>query len=139
MGCVFCKIIKGELPCVKVYEDDKALAFLDIQPINPGHTLIVPKEHFENLLDTPEEALAEMMKVVKKIAPAVLKGTGCSAFNLGVNTRPEAGQIVMHTHFHIIPRYQGDGYKLWGAKAYGPGEMEDVGGRIHQEYANLQR
>lgn len=135
MDCVFCKIIKGELPCVKVYEDDGVLAFLDIQPVNHGHTLVVPKEHFENLLETTEEVLAELIKAVKKIAPAVMAGVGASAFNLGVNTGSEAGQVVRHTHFHIMPRHQGDGYKLWGSKAYGPGEMEETGERI-KEFLN---
>lgn len=130
--CIFCKIIKGELPCVKVYEDEKVLAFLDISPVNQGHTLVVPKEHFENILDTSEDVLSEMIKIVKKIAPAVIKGAGASAFNLGVNNGSEAGQVVRHIHFHVMPRYQGDGYKLWGSKPYGAGEMEEMGKRIRE-------
>lgn len=130
MDCIFCKIIKGELPSVKVYEEEKVLAFLDISPVNPGHTLVVPKEHFENILDTPEEVLSDLIKAVKKVAPAVLKGTGTTAFNLGVNNGSAAGQVVQHIHFHIMPRYQGDGYKLWGSKPYGAGEMEEMGERI---------
>lgn len=128
--CVFCKIIKGELPCVKVYEDGKVLAFLDISPVNPGHTLVVPKEHFENILDTPEDVLSEMIKIVKKIASAVLKGSGAEAFNLGVNNGAAAGQVVQHIHFHVMPRFAGDGYKLWGSKPYGAGEMEEAGNKI---------
>lgn len=130
--CIFCKIIKGELPSVKVYEDEKILAFLDISPVNPGHTLVVPKEHFENILDTPEGVLSDLIKAVKKIAPAVMKGTNTSAFNLGVNNGSEAGQVVQHTHFHIMPRWQGDGYKLWGSKPYGAGEMEEAGRKIRE-------
>lgn len=120
---------------MKVYEDEKVLAFLDISPVNPGHTLVVPKEHFENILDTPEEVLSGLIRAVKKIAPAVLKGTGNPAFNLGVNNRPEAGQVVMHVHFHIMPRFSGDGYKLWGSKPYRAGEMEEVG-RMIREHLN---
>ncbi len=130
MDCVFCKIIKGELPCVKVYEDEKIFAFLDINPVNQGHTLVVPKEHYLNMLDTPLEVLAEVIRAIKKIAPAVLKGSGAEAFNLGVNNGAAAGQAIGHIHFHIIPRFAGDGYTLWGAKAYGPGEMEKMGEKI---------
>lgn len=132
MDCIFCKIIRGELPSVKVYEDEKILAFLDISPVNPGHTLVVPKEHFENILDTPEETLSELITAVKKLAPAVMKGSGAPAFNLGVNNGSEAGQVVQHTHFHVMPRYQGDGYKLWGSKPYGAGEMENIGEKIRE-------
>lgn len=125
--CIFCQIIKGELPCVKVYEDAEILAFLDIHPVNLGHTLMVPKAHYVNILDTPDEVLAKLMATVKKIAPAILKAVNADSFNLGVNNGAVAGQVIFHTHFHIMPRYERDGYKLWGAKAYGPGEMEKIG------------
>ena len=79
--CIFCKIIKGELPCAKVYEDAKVVAFLDIKPVNPGHVMVVPKEHHETILDTPEDILAAIILAVKKIAPAVLKAVGSEGFN----------------------------------------------------------
>ncbi|KKS53575.1 MAG: Histidine triad (HIT) protein, partial [Candidatus Magasanikbacteria bacterium GW2011_GWA2_42_32] len=122
--CIFCKIIKGELPCVKVYEDSEIMAFLDIHPVNFGHTLVVPKAHYVNVMDTPADLLSKLMTVVKKIAPAISKATGTDSFNLGVNNGSPAGQVIFHTHFHVMPRYDGDGYKMWGAKAYAPGEME---------------
>lgn len=125
--CIFCKIIKGELPCVKVYEDAEVTAFLDIHPVNHGHVLVVPKQHFVNIMDTPADVLGKMMAVTQKIAPAILKATGTNSFNLGVNNGAPAGQVIFHTHFHIMPRYEGDGYKMWGSKAYGPGEMEKLG------------
>lgn len=125
--CIFCKIIKGELPCVKVYEDAEAMAFLDIHPVNFGHTLVVPKAHYINIFDTPVDVLSKLMAATQKIAPAILKATGTSSFNLGVNNGAPAGQVIFHTHFHIMPRYEGDGYKMWGAKAYGPGEMDKLG------------
>lgn len=128
--CIFCKIIKGELPCVKVYEDADILAFLDIHPVNFGHTLIVPKAHYVNILDTPDEVLAKLTAAVKKIAPAILKAVNADSFNLGVNNGAVSGQVIFHTHFHIMPRHQGDGYKLWGAREYGPGEMEKIGEAI---------
>lgn len=130
LDCIFCKIIKGKLPCVKVYEDAEILAFLDIHPVNFGHTLIVPKTHYVNILDTPDDVLAKLTAAVKKIAPAVLKAVNADSFNLGVNNGALAGQVIWHTHFHIMPRHEGDGYKLWGAKAYGPGEMEKIGEAI---------
>jgi histidine triad (HIT) family protein len=125
--CIFCKIIKGELPCVKVYEDSEIMAFLDIHPVNFGHTLVVPKAHYVNVMDTPADLLSKLMAVVKKIAPAILSATNTNSFNLGVNNGSPAGQVIFHTHFHVMPRYEGDGYKMWGAKAYAPGEMEKLG------------
>ena len=115
------------MPCVKVYEDAEVMAFLDIHPVNFGHTLIVPKAHYVNIADTPDDLLGKLMAVVKKITPAILKATGTNSFNLGVNNGSPAGQVIFHTHFHVMPRYEGDGYKMWGAKAYGPGEMEKLG------------
>src|SRR3989338_2865613 len=124
--CIFCKIIKGELPCAKVYEDAEVMAFLDIHPINFGHTLVVTKEHCVNIMDSPADVLGQLMAVVKKIAPAILSATKTNSFNLGVNNGGPAGQVIFHTHFHVMPRYEGDGYKMWGARAYGPGEMEKL-------------
>lgn len=124
--CIFCKIISGEIPSFKIYENEKILAFLDINPVNPGHTLVIPKDHYYNFSDTPEEVLCELIKVTKKIAPAVLKGAGAESFNLTINNGAEAGQVVPHTHFHIVPRFNGDGHRLWPGKAYATGEMEEL-------------
>ena len=135
-NCIFCQIIKGELPAVKVYEDADILAFLDIHPVNLGHILIVPKTHYTSILDTPDATLAKLISAVKKMAPAVLKAVNANSFNLGVNSGAPAGQVIFHTHFHIMPRHQGDGYKLWGAKAYGPGEMEKIGETIRGLLSN---
>ena len=115
------------MPCVKVYEDAEVMAFLDIHPVNFGHTLIVPKAHYVNIADTPVDILGKLMAVVKKITPAILKATNTNSFNLGVNNGAPAGQVIFHTHFHVMPRYDGDGYKMWSSKAYGPGEMEKLG------------
>jgi histidine triad (HIT) family protein len=111
--CIFCKIIRQEIPADIVYEDDSVLAFLDIRPVSRGHTLLIPKRHFPNLLETEDAVLADMMKKTKRVAEGIMKATGAAGFNLGVNTNPAAGQIVFHTHFHIIPRYAGDGLKSW--------------------------
>jgi len=134
MDCIFCKIIKGELPSYKIYEDDKILAFLDINPINKGHALVVPKEHYENTLETPDELLAHMAVVVKKISKAVMATTGAQACNIGINNGAESGQIVFHTHWHIMPRFKDDGYELWKGKdsAYVEGEANKIAKKIKQ-------
>lgn len=111
--CIFCKIIAGEIPSTKVYEDERVVAFLDIRPLNPGHTLVVPKTHSDNWLqDSDEDGLA-VAAAAKKLAPAILHAVGAAACNVTTNVGPAAGQIVLHTHFHIIPRRESDGYKPW--------------------------
>lgn len=114
--CIFCKIIRGEIPCEKLYEDDKVIIFLDILPVNPGHSLIVPKNHFENMLENHNEELHHMMDVIKKVVPSILKAVNADGWNLGVNNGSAAGQAVFHTHFHIIPRFKNDGLKPWRGK-----------------------
>ncbi len=126
--CIFCKIIKNEISSHKVYEDDKVLAFLDINPTNPGHILLISKEHYENTIKTPEELLQYMITVVKKIAPAIIKGVGAKAWNLIVNNGADAGQVVFHTHWHIIPRFKDDGHKPFSGEhyKYQEGEIEKI-------------
>lgn len=126
MDCIFCKIVGGEIPSYKVYEDDNVLAFLDITPVNPGHTLVIPKKHYENLFDLPEEEAKKLIVAIKKIAPAVLAGTGAKGFNLGLNNGGTAGQIVNHIHFHIMPRFENDDYELWHGQAYMDGQAAEV-------------
>lgn len=128
--CIFCKIIQGKIPAEKIYEDDKALVFLDIAPVNQGHALIVSKEHYASLLQTPEQLACHLMAVAKKVAPAVLKATNTPAFNLGINTGPESGQVIFHTHYHIIPRLPTDGLKPWPHKKYNNDEMQTVAAKI---------
>jgi histidine triad (HIT) family protein len=111
--CLFCKIAKKGVPAELIYEDDSVVAFLDIRPVNKGHTLLIPKKHAHDLLDTDDETLGLMIAGVKRLAAAIMAATGAAGFNLGVNTRPAAGQVVFHTHFHIIPRFAGDGLKMW--------------------------
>lgn len=111
--CIFCKIISGKVPCAKVYEDQKVIAFLDIAPVNKGHVLVVPKIHTENLLDTPEPTLHALFSAIKKLAPAVQHGAEADGLNINSNNGSAAGQLVMHYHWHIIPRYSSDGLKHW--------------------------
>lgn len=130
MSCIFCKIIGGEIPSHKVYEDDKNLAFLDISPVNPGHILVIPKKHFSNMEEAPENDLCELMKAVKKVGRAMKDGLGADGYNINVNNDPVAGQIIPHLHFHIIPRTEGDGLKLWAQSKYKEGEAEETAKKI---------
>lgn len=111
--CLFCKIVNGEIPSTKVYEDDKALAFLDITPVSTGHTLLVPKKHSKNVLDAEDDVLAKISPILKKVSIAVKKGTGADGINIHINNEPAAGQVVPHLHMHIIPRYSDDELHLW--------------------------
>ncbi len=106
--CIFCKIVEGEIPSAKVYEDDDFLAILDLSQTTKGHTLIMPKKHYENILEMPEELLGKMIILAQKLAKDIITSLGAKGFNLLVNTSPEAGQTIMHAHMHIIPRYSED-------------------------------
>jgi len=108
--CVFCKIVKGEIPCDKVYEDKVAVAFLDINPSTRGHTLVVPKKHFDHLTDMPKKDLCTFMESVQKVAKGVeAYGEG---LNMLLNNGHVAGQLVPHVHFHLVPRRTGDGVQM---------------------------
>lgn len=115
-NCLFCKIIRKEIPAEIVYEDEKVLAFLDIHPVNPGHTLVVPKAHAETVLAATREDACAVMDAVHKITPAILAAVSSPACNLAVNVGNVAGQAVMHYHLHIMPRFEGDGHALWHGK-----------------------
>lgn len=131
--CLFCKIIAGEIPSETVYEDEDVFAFLDIMPVNIGHVLVVPKKHFEDLLDVDPEILKKIISVIPKIAKGVMSGIGCEAFNLGVNNGALAGQLVPHLHFHIMPRREGDGHHLFMGKPYASAEeMKNAGEKIRK-------
>ncbi|HPI24658.1 MAG TPA: HIT family protein [Candidatus Paceibacterota bacterium] len=116
MDCLFCKIVAGEIPAHKVYEDDKFIAFLDIKPVNPGHALIIPKAHYRNLFDMPSDLMSELGPLIKKIALAVKEATKAEGINIGWNNEPAAGQLIYHSHTHIMPRFVGDGFEHWHGK-----------------------
>src|SRR3954468_2002653 len=111
--CIFCKIVAGELPSYKVYEDDKTLAFLDINPVQDGHTLVIPKSHAVNIFDISAEDWAAVQETVRKVAAVLEKSMSADGVNLIMNNREHAGQVVEHAHVHMIPRYKGDGLHLW--------------------------
>lgn len=128
--CIFCKIIKGENPANKVYEDKEFLAFLDIKPISKGHTLVIPKVHCKNILDFPKAEETDLIEFIKKVSTAIVKATNADGFNLGMNNGGAAGQVVHHAHFHIIPRFNNDGLHNWPNKDTTKEELEQVQKRI---------
>ncbi len=133
--CIFCKMVAGEVPVTKIYEDELVLAFLDIGPISDGHTLVIPKQHFEKLDDCPAEVLGNVASRLGKIASAVTVGMNSDGYNVLCNNGRAAGQLVGHLHFHIIPRNSGDGvFSRWPAYKYQEGKIEAIAAKIQ---ANL--
>ena len=126
--CIFCKIRDGEIPSDKIYEDENTLAFLDKNPINEGHTLVIPKEHYVNIIDIPEETLKQVIITVKKIAVAISKDS--EGISIAQNNKDAAGQVVDHIHFHVIPRISNDNHKLWKGKPYKEGVAEKIAEKI---------
>ncbi len=131
--CIFCKIVNGEIPSAKIYEDSKILAFLDIGPVHKGHALCIAKEHYKTAMDVPDELLKELIVVVKKVSKAVMKATGAGGINFALANHEIAGQSVPHAHFHVIPRHAGDGLKMWPQGKYGEGEMKEFSEKIKAE------
>ncbi len=132
-GCVFCKMVAGQIPVTKIYEDDVVLSFLDIGPISDGHTLVIPKQHFEKLHDCPAELLGKVCSQLGRIAKAVTGAVDADGYNLLCNNGRAAGQLVEHLHFHIIPRNSGDGvFDRWPAYKYEKGKIERIAVKIHE-------
>lgn len=136
MDCIFCKIVAGDIPSEKVFEDAETLAFLDIMPNNHGHTLVIPKKHHKNLLDMPEATWLDMMKTVHALAPIVKKAMGAEGINIAMNNEAAANQAVFHAHVHIIPRFAGDPHKPWVGTPYKDGEAKKVADKIRERLAN---
>ena len=123
-SCVFCRIITGEIPSQKVYEDHETLAFLDINPASKGHTLVIPKEHYEFLSQMPEREYLSFMKSLQKVTKALMKYT--DGVNILQNNGKDAGQLVPHVHFHIIPRRPNDGIKIETWRTHQDPDLEKV-------------
>jgi len=133
MNDLFLKIIKGEIPSAKIYEDEHTFAFLDINPHNKGHTLVIPKKPYRNILDIPEETLCHMIKTVRTLAPAIQKATGAHGINLGMNNERAAGQEIFHAHIHIVPRFEDDNiYQPAKHTSYSEGEKEALAEAIRK-------
>lgn len=116
--CLFCKIIQGDIPARKVYEDDNVLAFLDIRPVHPGHTLLLPKRHARNILDMADADAGVLFSKLPLIARAVKEAVSAGGINIGMNNEAPAGQLVFHAHIHIIPRFENDGLVHWPSSPY---------------------
>ena len=115
--CIFCKIVAGAIPCTKVYEDAHVLSFLDIGPISPGHTLLLPKKHYGAIMEMPAGEVAALFKPVAALAAAVRTAVGAEGINVLQNNGPTAGQVVPHLHIHLIPRWPDDGLGFrWPAR-----------------------
>ncbi|MBI5449337.1 HIT family protein [Candidatus Gottesmanbacteria bacterium] len=134
--CLFCKIIEGTIPANRVYEDKDFLAFLDISPVNPGHTLVLPKKHFETYLDTPDETLENLSKKVKKIALGIKEATEAEGINIMVNAHKAAGQVIPHLHTHVIPRYLSDGFKHWTGQKISEEKTKILAEKIRRDIKN---
>ncbi|OGE80081.1 MAG: hypothetical protein A2660_00320 [Candidatus Doudnabacteria bacterium RIFCSPHIGHO2_01_FULL_45_18] len=131
--CVFCKIIAGEIPSDKVYEDEFVLSFLDLHPVMPGHTLIMPKQHSDGFLSTDDEILRQLVPEMKKIAKAVMQVTSAHGVNISTNHGAAAGQSVFHLHFHIIPRFDKDGLKPWPHQESEPKSRKEIAEAIKKQ------
>ncbi|MEM4261944.1 MAG: HIT family protein [Candidatus Diapherotrites archaeon] len=110
--CIFCQIAQKKSTAFIVYENEETMAFLDIFPSNKGHTLIIPKKHYENIEEIPEKQLIEIAKTTKKVSQAIKEATDAQGFNIILNNGKTAGQLIMHLHFHIVPRFENDNLKL---------------------------
>jgi histidine triad (HIT) family protein len=131
--CLFCKIVHGEIPSARVLETDQALAFLDINPLNQGHVLIVPRDHHANLLDLPDTLAAQTASLLPRLARAVKQATGADGLNVVVNIGEVAGQTIHHIHWHVIPRFPGDPVHWpWPQGRY-------VGDELSQMQASIQQ
>lgn len=134
MDCLFCKIARKEISSEVVYEDDQVIAFLDIFPTSYGHTLVIPKQHFENIIDADSSLFGHLMSVVQKIGRALVDSLEFKGFNVIVNNGKDAGQVIPHLHFHIVPRCEGDGFTHWhGPKYESDAQMKDYAEKIKQQ------
>lgn len=128
--CIFCKIRDGQIPSSKLYEDSHVMAFMDLNPVNKGHALIIPKNHSENTFMAKEEDLSMLLPAAKKVGKAIMDATQADGMNISINNNKAAGQVVFHLHVHLIPRFSDDGYKPWPHKSYEEGEMHSWAEKI---------
>ncbi len=123
--CIFCKILRGEIPCITLWEDEATLAFMDINPANDGHALVIPREHAKDVHAVSEVAISATVLTAKRVAAAIDAALKPDGINLLQCNGPAAAQSVFHYHMHVLPRYEGDDLKMnWGMR---PGDMEAIG------------
>ena len=125
MTCIFCKILNKEIPSFKIYEDENTYAFLDINPINKGHTLVISKKHYKDIYDIPENTLKHLISTVKKLSIPIKQTTNADGISISQNNEEEAGQVIFHIHFHIIPKFKN---KI--SNKYKEGEAQKLANKI---------
>jgi histidine triad (HIT) family protein len=137
-NCAFCRIAKNESPASIVYEDEKTIAFMDIHPVNQGHTLVIPRVHATGLQNLDEEAGTHMFKIAVQVSEAIRRsGIRCEGINLHLADGPVAGQEVPHVHLHVIPRFRGDGFGIRFGRSYSVKpdrkELDETANRIKEK------
>ena len=139
-GCIFCRIIAGEVPCYKIFENQDILCFLDVGPVVTGHTLVIPKRHFRNIFDMPPEIGATLGCQLPLLAGAVCAAVDAPACHILLNSGVEAMQSVHHAHYHIIPRKTGDGFFVpWNPGTLEASDAQSMVAQIRDKYANMNR
>lgn len=139
-SCIFCKIIAGEIPSVKIYEDELVFAFMDIAPINKGHVLVIPKKHHESCVTIDEATAGRMFKIGAQIGVALRREFEYDAFNLHLADGTAAGQVVNHAHLHVVPRGVEDGFHWnWRQQNYSSGEAQSMADKIIPRLEILQK
>lgn len=133
--CIFCKIITGDIPSYAIRETEKTYAFLDINPVHPGHTLVIPKEHATDIFEITSENWSHVLEEVRSLAPKVQAATGAHGLNIVMNNKRSAGQLVDHVHIHIIPRFENDGLHGFPQRPYQNGEAEAVRDAIVRQFS----
>ena len=130
--CLFCKVLTGDIPSTCLYQNEEVYVFLDIHPVNPGHALIIPKNHSADIREASDEDATALALAIKKIGPKIAKAMGAESFNVIYNAGRASGQMVYHTHAHIIPRFPADGHEHWkGSDDHT--EFEEVAEKIREQ------
>ena len=138
-SCLFCKISDGRIPSQRLYSDDVCTAFLDINPVNHGHVLIVPRHHHNDITELPSEIAAEVARVLPILAKAVVRATGADGFNVIINNGAVAGQTIFHGHWHIIPRFHDDSVNWpWPHSDYSGDQIHQIAFAIERELRSIQ-
>jgi histidine triad (HIT) family protein len=130
--CIFCRIAAGQAAAARILETPRVVAFLDIAPVNYGHTLVIPKAHHQTLLDLPDDLWQEMGRVSRRVAQALRTTLYAQGFNIFMNNFEAAGQVVFHAHIHVVPRYFTDGLQLFPQESYRPGDLEKTGEQLRR-------
>jgi len=130
-GCIFCEVAEKHIPCKFIYENEKTMAFLDINPGAPGHTLVISKKHYDTVFDMPDEEIGEIYKTVSKMVKAINKVMKPDGVNVFQNNKAAAGQIINHVHVHIFPRFHGDGIDFkWRRVVLDSEDLDNIAARI---------